>query len=318
MQRLFIASIVFALAFAWPLRAQDTSIGATAREMHWNDSAVPIQVVGPIHFVGTQGLTSWLITTNEGHLLLNTGMPPSGPMIEASIRKLGFKPEEVKLLLVCHAHVDHVGALAYLQRITGAQVVALDAEAELIQSGGKTDFNYATIADFQFEPVKVDRVIHDGDTVTLGDVSLKALKTAGHTRGTTTWVTQVTDGDRRFTVVFPDGTSVNPGYRLVENPSYPGIADDYRRTFATLASLTPDIWLTPHTQPFDWDAKRERVATQGVDAWVDPAGYRAWVALQRGKFEAAVAKESVTAIGSTTSKTTSKTTSTKGGVAVAQ
>ncbi len=162
--------------------------------MHWNDPAEPMQVVGPIHFVGTQGLTSWLITTNDGHILLNTGMPPSGPMIEASIRKLGFKPEDVKLLLTCHAHVDHVGGLAYLQRVTGAQVVALDAEVELIQSGGKTDFNYGSIADFQFEPVKVDRVIHDGDKVTLGDVTLKALKTAGHTRGTTTWVTQV---DRR-------------------------------------------------------------------------------------------------------------------------
>lgn len=314
MQRLFIAPILFTLAFTLflsaPLHAQDTSIGATAREMQWNEPAAPMHIVGPIHFVGTQGLTSWLITTNAGHILLNTGMPPSGPMIEASIRKLGFKTDDVKLLLVCHAHVDHVGALAYLQRLTGAQVVALDAEVELIESGGKTDFNYATIADFHFEPAKVDRVIRDGDTVTLGDVSLKALKTAGHTRGTTTWVTQVTDGDRRFSVVFPDGTSVNPGYRLVENPSYPGIADDYRKTFATLASLTPDIWLTPHTQPFDWDAKRARVATQGVDAWVDPAGYREWVALQRSRFEAAVAKESTTAIRSTTT--------TQGGAAVAQ
>jgi metallo-beta-lactamase class B len=98
--------------------------------------------------------------------------------------------------------------------------------------------------------------------------------------------------------VFPDGTSVNPGYRLVENPSYPGIADDYRRTFATLAALSPDIWLTPHTQPFDWDAKRARVATQGVDAWVDPAGYREWVTVQRRRFEAAMARESAKTNGS--------------------
>jgi metallo-beta-lactamase class B len=260
-----------------------------------------MRVVGPIYFVGTQGLTSWLITSNEGHILLNTGMPPSGALIEASIRKLGYKPEDVKLLLTCHAHVDHVGGLAYLQHITGAQVVALDAEVELIQSGGKTDFNYGAVPEFQFTPVHVDRVIHDGDKVTLGDVTLLALKTAGHTRGSTTWVTQVTDGQRRFTVVFPDGTSVNPGYRLVNNASYAGIADDYRKTFRTLAALTPDIWLTPHTEPFAFDAKRSRVATEGVAAWVDPEGYRKWVALQRERFEAAVAKESAPVVSSTAS-----------------
>jgi len=138
-------------------------------------------------------------------------------------------------------------------------------------------------------------LIHDGDRVTLGDVTLTAHKTAGHTKGSTTWVMNVVDGTHHYTVVFPDGTSVNPGYRLTKNPSYPGIADDFARTFTTLAALSPDIWLTPHTQPFDFDAKRKRVATEGVSAWVDPDGYRAWVDLQRKRFEAALAKESGTA-----------------------
>jgi metallo-beta-lactamase class B len=300
MRRVLVVLIALAIGVASPLRAQEapTSIAAAAQQMRWNEPAEPMKLVGPIHFVGTQGLTSWLITTNDGHMLLNTGMPPSGELIEASIRKLGFKPEDVKLLLTCHAHIDHVGGLAYLKRATGAQVVALDAEVELIQSGGKTDFNYGTVADFQFEPVEVDRVIHDGDKVTLGDVTLQALKTAGHTRGSTTWVTQVTDGGRRFTVVFPDGTSVNPGYRLVKDASYAGIADDYRKTFRTLAALTPDIWLTPHTEPFAFEAKRARVATEGVAAWVDPEGYRKWVALQRERFEAAVTKESAPEVSS--------------------
>jgi metallo-beta-lactamase class B len=131
-------------------------------------------------------------------------------------------------------------------------------------------------------------VIKDGEKVTLGDVTLTAYKTAGHTRGTTTWVTTVADGARRYTVVFPDGTSVNPGYRLVKDPSYPGIAGDYRRTFATLASLEPDIRLTPHTQMFDFDAKRARAGVEGVNAWVDPGGYHTWVEAQRQKFEAAL------------------------------
>ena len=104
-------------------------------------------------------------------------------------------------------------------------------------------------------------------------------------------MTSVAEGGRTYTVVFPDGTSVNPGYRLVKNPSYRGIADDYRRTFETLAALKPDIWLTPHTEPFAFDAKRARAATEGVSAWVDPDGYRTWVDLQRKKFDAAIAKE---------------------------
>jgi len=294
MHRLFTATILLAIAFGSPLHAQDASMPITglAQQLRWNEPAEPMRIVGPVHFVGTRGLTSWLITTTAGHILLNTGMPPSGELIEASIRKLGFKPEDVKLLLTCHAHVDHVGGLAYLKRVTGAQVVALDAEVELIQSGGKTDFNYGSVPEFQFAPVQVDRVIHDGDKVTLGDVTLMALKTAGHTRGTTTWVMNATEGERSFTVVFADGTSVNPGYRLVKRPSYPGIADDYRNTFHTLAALTPDIWLTPHTEPFAFDAKRARAASDGVNAWVDPEGYRNWVDAQRKKFEAAVKKES--------------------------
>ena len=291
---------LFAIGVAAPLFAQDApSLAAAAKELRWNEPAEPMKVVGPIHFVGTQGLTSWLITTTTGHFLLNTGMPPSGPLIEASIRKLGYKPEDVKFLLTCHAHIDHVGGLAYLQRVTGAQIVALGAEAELLQSGGKTDFNYGSVTEYQFEPVTVDQALRDGEKLSLGDVTLMVLQTSGHTRGSATWVTNVTDGGRQYTVVFPDGTSVNPGYRLLKKPSYHGIADDYRRTFSTLAALEPDIWLTPHTEPFDFHAKRARVAVEGINAWVDPDGYRTWVDLQRQKFEAAVAKERVPKVKST-------------------
>ena len=300
MQRAVAVLTMFAIRLALPLLAQEApgqpniaelSLADTAKQLLWDDPTEPTKVVGPIHFVGTRGLSSWLITTTTGHILLNTGMPASGPLIEASIRKLGFKPEDVKVLLTCHAHIDHVGALAYLKRITGAQMVAMDTEVDLLQSGATTDFKYGSVPEFRFEPVQVDRVVRDGEKVTLGNVTLLALKTAGHTRGSTTWVTNVTDGNRTYTVVFPDGTGVNPGYRLVKNPSYPGIADDYRRTFQTLAALAPDIWLTPHTQPFDFEAKRARAATEGVNAWVDPEGYRIWVDLQRQKFEAAEAKE---------------------------
>jgi metallo-beta-lactamase class B len=274
-----------------PLFAEEASLATMVQQLGWDDPTEPTKVVGPIHFVGTRGSSVWLIRTPKGHIVLNTGMPASGPLIEASIKQLGFKPEDVELLLTCHAHIDHVGGLAYLKRVTGAQVAAMDTEVELLQSGGKTDFNYGSIAEFQFEPVTVDRVVHDGEKVTLGDVTLTAHKTAGHTRGSTTWVTTVADGDRTYVVVFPDGTSVNPGYRLVTNPSYPGIVDDYRRTFQTLTALVPDIWLAPHTNVFAFDAKRARAVSEGVKAWVDLEGYRTWLGLQHMRLEAVIAKE---------------------------
>jgi metallo-beta-lactamase class B len=233
-----------------------------------------MKIVGPISFVGTKGLGVWLIRTSEGHILLNTGMPSSGPMIEASIRKLGLQPEDVKLLLRCHAHIDHVGGHAYLKQLSGAQVAMIDAEKDLLQSGGKMDFHYGAHAEFWFEPVQVDRVVRDGEMITLGDVALTARLTPGQTKGGTTWILNVVDEGKLYHVVFPDGTSINPGYRVAMDPSYPGIGDDYRRTLHTLELLKPDIWLASHTEMFDFEGKRARAATEGVKAWVDPEGYR--------------------------------------------
>lgn len=261
------------------------------KKFGWTEPAAPMKAVGPIYFVGTKGLSAWLIKTSDGDILLNTAMPGSGPMIEASIRKLGFKPETLKLILTCHAHIDHVGGHAYLKKLAGAQVVMLDKEVDLFRSGGKADFNYGKIPAFAFESVKVDRIIHDGDTVTLGDVSLKALHTPGHTRGSTTWVTDVSEGRKRYKVVFPDGTGVNPGYRLVKNPSYPGIADDYRKTFHILEGLTPDIWLGSYTDTLKIDSRRAHTPKEGARAWMDRQGYKEWIASERGKFDAILQKE---------------------------
>lgn len=260
------------------------------KTLHWNEPAEPMKVVGPIYFVGTKGLAAWLITTNVGHILLNTGMPPSGEMIEASVRKLGFDPQDIQLLIVSHGHVDHVGALAYIQRISGARVLAMEPEVALLTSGGADDFQYGQEQAFRFEPVRVDRALGDRSMVRLGDVFLTARRTPGHTQGATTWTAYVMDGPREYLVVFPDGTSINPGYRVAGNPSYPGIAEDYARTFRILSELKPDVWLTPHTEVFDFEAKRARAEREGARAWVDPKGYKAWVAAQRAAFEAELAK----------------------------
>jgi metallo-beta-lactamase class B len=232
-----------------------------------------------------------LIATPAGHILIDGAMPTSAPLVEASIRALGYEPRQIRLLLITHAHVDHVGTLAHFKQISGARVEVMAGDDSLLRSGGKSDYLFAHSPDFHFEPVTVDRVLRDGDTVALGGVRLTARHTPGHTRGCTTWITTVEDGGRSYRVVFPGSTSVNPGTRLIDDPSYPGIAADYRRALTLLATLEPDIFLPAHASFFDLPAKRTRAATEGVRAFVDPAGYRRWVTQQKKRFEALVAAE---------------------------
>ena len=253
--------------------------------------AEPVRIAGPIYFVGTEGLGVFLITTPEGHILINTGMPSSGPMIAASIQKLGFKPDDVRLLLVGHAHVDHAGGHAYMQQFTGAKVAVIAEEKELLESGGKADFLYGVYPEFWFDPVRVDQVFHDGDTLRVGDVAIIARLTSGHTRGSTSFVTRIVDNGTRYTVVFPTSTGINPGTRFIDQPSYPGIAEDYSSNAPCSRRAHPDIWLFPHNEAYGFAAKRARVATEGVRAWVDPTGYRKWLAAQRSRFESEFATE---------------------------
>ena len=259
--------------------------------LKWDEPAEPARIVGPIYFVGTKGLGSFLITGSEGHIVLYTGMPGSGEMIEKSIIKLGFKPKDVKIILTCHAHCDHVGGHAYLKKATGAKIAMMREEVELFESGGKLDFQYGDYKAFAFEPCKVDTVFRDEDQITLGDITLRALLTPGHTKGSTTYVMNVVDDGKTYKVVFPDGTTINPGYRVARNPSYKGIEEDYRRTFRTLEKLKPDIWLAPHNEFYGLDAKLSRAAKEGIKAWVDPEGYRKWVAAKKEIFDTITDKE---------------------------
>lgn len=262
------------------------------KALKWDQPAEPLKIVGPIYFVGTQGLGSYLFNTSEGLILMGTGTPASGPMIAASIRKLGFRPEDIKVIVTWHAHADHAGAIAYFKQLSGAQLAVMEGDVAAMEDGGKSDFHYGwDWKTMGWPPANVDRVLHDGDEVTLGDVTLTALNTPGHTRGDTTWTTKVADGGKSYAVVWPDGMSVNPGYRVTTHPSYPGIGNDYRRTLARLQGLKPDIWLVSHTERFDLEAKRARAAKTGAEAFVDPDGYVTYLAAQGKAFEDEVARE---------------------------
>jgi len=255
--------------------------------LHWRDPQEPFHIAGPLYFVGTRGLSSFLFVTSEGNILLNTGDPTSGPMVEASIRKLGFRPEDIKIMINGHAHSDHAGGFAYLKKLSNAKLAVMEPDVAQMEDGGKSDFHYG--ADWQimgFEPVKVDRVLRDGDTVALGEVILTAYNTPGHTRGSTTWVTQIVEGGRAYKVVFPDGGGFNPGYRISTNhPSYPGISLDYRNTHHFQEMLEPDMWFGHHTEYFDMQDKLKKAASEGPKAWIDPEGYRKFVASKKQAFE---------------------------------
>lgn len=264
-------------------------ISLAKKALKWEEPAEPVRIVGPIYFVGTKGLGAFLFTTSEGHILMNTGMPSSGPMIVESIRKLGFKPEDIKLMINGHAHIDHAGAFAYLKQQFGAQLAVMKDDVVAMESGDANDFKYGN--DFVYPAVKVDRVLRDGDTIKMGDLLLTAYHTPGHTRGATTWIANLVVDGKAYVVAFPDGSGFNPGYRLVKNPSYPGIADDYRRTLHALEMVKPDIWLAQHNEYYDLEGKRERARTEGVNAWVDPEGYRRWIASKKRAFEDEVDEE---------------------------
>ena len=256
----------------------------------WIEPTEPVKIVGPIYYVGTHGLGAYLITTPEGHILLDGGMPSSAKDIEASIRALGFKAEDIRILLITHAHVDHAGTTAYFKRLSDATLDVMARDFENMKSGGKTDPVYGSNPAFSFPPVKADRVLKDGDRVSLGNVTMTARLTAGHTQGCTTWITNVVDTGKSYTIVFPGSSNVNPGSRLVDDPSYPGITQDFRNTFIILESLRPDIWLAAHSELFRFDDKRAAAADRGVTAWVDPSGYKSYVADSKAAFDTLVAE----------------------------
>jgi metallo-beta-lactamase class B len=246
-----------------------------------NQPVAPFHIIGNIYYVGASDVTSFLIVTPAGDILLDGGFAETAPQIEANIQKLGFKLAGVKFLLNSHAHFDHAGGLAELKQRTGAKLVAMNGDAGVIASGEFTDFAFG--GKQLFTPVKPDRVIHDGDTVSLGGVTLTAHLTAGHTRGCTTWTMTTEEGGKTYHVVFVGSASILSSYSFIKRPgnpeSYPGIGADYDKTVRALQSLPCDVFLAPHGSFFDLTSKREALAKGAKEnPFIDPAGYQAYVA----------------------------------------
>ena len=248
-------------------------------------------VMGNIYFVGSKSLGIYLITTPQGHILVNPGLEDSVPGIQESVAKLGFKFSDIKILLISHAHFDHDAGAARIKELTGAKYMVMDADVPVVESGGKEDFFYGQMADMRYPPAHVDRALHDGDTVKLGDAVLTAHLTAGHTKGCTTWTMKLQDRGQSYDVVIVGSPNVNEGYKLVKNAAYPQIAGDYGRMFQVLRSLHCDVFLGAHGGYYGMEAKYARLKDGGANPFIDPEGYKNYVNERETAFRAELAKQ---------------------------
>jgi len=284
-------------AAAEPRWERPPALEASRRLFESWKAPVPARtLLANIHYVGTSGIASYLITTPAGHFLLDPGFDDTVPQVLAGIEQLGFRAEDIRYLLGSHAHVDHVGGLAQLQRLTGATVIASAADARVLASGGADDFSPFPQVLMRYPPVRADRVLSHGDRFTLGGVTLTAHLTPGHTAGATTWTTRVAARGRPLDVVFLSSLSIVQGTRLVGNRDHPGIRADYERSFRVLAELPCDVFFGFHVSPTSLEALVTRI--RAIDRGASPnpfhdpqSGWKAQLAGAERAFQTQLAAE---------------------------
>lgn len=271
-----LGAAVAILAAAASLFGHRAALAAISYAKGWAEPMAPFRIADDLYYVGSKDLTAYLIKTRDGLILLDGGVPENADAELANIRTLGFDPRQVRILLNSHAHFDHAGVLAQIKRETGAKLYASVQDAPVLEAGGRGDFLFGDAA--TFPAVKVDRRLRDGETVSLGGVTLTAHVTAGHTRGCTSWSWPVkVDGVVRQALSICSVTVLSQMRLTGPKASYPGIADDFRRTFATLHALPCDLFLSSHGGFIDLAGKRARMTPGAPNPFVDPAGCRAYL-----------------------------------------
>jgi len=279
-----LVAFLFVLGIPRNLLSAQSQAQANDLRATLNQPAEPFRIVGNIYYVGASDITSYLIVTTRGDILLDGGFVETAPMIEANVQKLGFKLADVKYILSSHEHLDHAGGIAELRSKTGAKFVALEQEVPGLTAGTS------------FPAARPDQVIHDGGTLKLGAVTMTAHLTPGHTRGCTTWSAVVKDGGRSYHVVFVGSASVLPMYRLIDRPgapaTYPGIEQDYDRTFRVLRSLPCDVFLGSHGSFYSLADKRGLMEKKPAqNPFIDPWGYQAYILKAESAFQKELAAE---------------------------
>jgi metallo-beta-lactamase class B len=261
----------------------------------WTTPFPPYRIIGNVYYVGSKDLAAFLITTPQGDILINSNLESSPLLIKKSVEKLGFRFSDIKILLISHAHFDHSAGSAMIKRLTHAQYMVMDADVPAVESGGRSDFAFGRTPSMWYPKTKVDRVLHDGEEVRLGGTVLTAHLTAGHTKGCTTWTLNVSDHGKTYNVVIIGSPSVLSEYKLVDNKDYPNIARDFEKQFATLRGLPCDVFLGAHASYYDMESKYARLKAGDALAFVDPAGYQAFIVDHQKTFEDQLKKQQAAA-----------------------
>lgn len=294
MQKLLTAALILTLPAITLAQGTDPTDARAVKLLFdsWKLPIAPRTLIGNIHYVGSAGVSVFLITTPQGHFLIDTGFEENVIMAQKGIKQLGFKVSDIKYILSSHTHNDHTGGHASMKKLTGAAVVSSAEDARILESGGMEDFSPFIKEMMRYTPIKPDRIVADGDQVKLGDVTMTAHLTPGHTKGATTWTMQVKDGDKLLNVVFFSSTSISRGTKLVGNKDYPRITEDFEATYEKLKELPCDVWFAPHGGAFAMTNKfAQQDRTPSPNPFIDPDGWKRNLASQERTFREQLATE---------------------------
>ena len=263
MNSLIKITLITLLFIANPLWAQPYPEG-------WTTPYPPFRIIGPLYGVGTLDLSVFLITTDEGHILINTGMEESFNTIRENMDTLGYRMEDIRILLTQQAHLDHTAALADIKAFTGARMLATELDARMLEDGGISDPHFG--GEVMFKPVEVDQIIQQGDVIVLGDVRLTVHEHPGHTEGSSSYTLVVNESGREYKVAILNMGSINAGNKLVDEPTYPGVAKDFAYTYAVQKTMDVDVWTGAHNSHYSMQEKYTPGQPYDPDTFVDPEG----------------------------------------------
>ncbi len=258
-----------------------SSLGISAQKVtepktkpEWSQPYQPFRIAGNLYYVGTMDLACYLITTTRGNILINTGLAASAAQIKKNIRTLGFNFSDTKILLTLQAHYDHVGAMADIKKMTGAKFMVDAEDAAVLPTGGAADYEMGKYG-VTFKPVTADRLLHDGDTITLGNMQLVMLHHPGHTKGSCSFLFTVKDNQRQYRVLIANMPTIISERPFDAITAYPNIAADYAYTLKAMKNISFDIWLAAHASQFNLQEKHKPGGAYNPAAFIDHAGYDA-------------------------------------------
>lgn len=266
-----------------------TAILLAGQPEGWSRPYPGHRVIGNLYAVGTYDLGVFLVTSEDGHILINTALEDSVPLIRRNVEDLGFRLQDVKILLTMQAHWDHTAALAEIKELAGAEMWATAGDAPVLEDGGFSDPHFG--GKVSFRPVAVDKVVADGEIIRLGQTRLKVVESPGHTAGSVSYTMTVREGGRDYRVVIANMGTINRGKHLVVDPTYPGVAADFAKTFRRQKAMDIDIWVAAHGSQYGMHQKHSPGQPYSPETFVDPEGFRAAVERLEALYHAQFAEE---------------------------